>query len=103
MLVNVDQLIPGGANLSIDIQRLAIQRLGEVLKERYNQEVPKTLYFQFDNCGENKNKVSNIQYFKELSMLSESIFLSTHFNYAVGNDGILLTFIGGWSDDRNPC
>jgi hypothetical protein len=55
MLVNVDQMIPGGANLAIDIQRLAIERLGEALQAE-NMLMPRKFNFQFDNCGENKNK-----------------------------------------------
>ena len=39
----------------IEIIRRALSDLGELLKES-NQVVPKILFLQFDNCGENKNK-----------------------------------------------
>jgi len=51
----VDQLTRGGANLMIEVIRQALSDLGELLKSR-SQLVPKILYLQFDNCGENKNK-----------------------------------------------
>ncbi len=52
---SMDQLVSGGANLMIEIIRRALSDLGELLKES-NQVVPKILFLQFDNCGENKNK-----------------------------------------------
>ena len=51
--VNVDQTIPGGANLAIEIQRLAMQYMSDELGKR-NQLMPRILHWQFDNCGENK-------------------------------------------------
>ena len=51
----MDELVSGGANLMIEIIRRALSDLGELLKES-NQVVPKILFLQFDNCGENKNK-----------------------------------------------
>lgn len=55
MNVSVDQLIAGGANLAIEIQRVAIETLATELA-KLGQELPKIINFQFDNCGENKNK-----------------------------------------------
>jgi hypothetical protein len=51
----VDQLTSGGANLMIEVIRRALSDLGDILKE-IKQLVPKILFLQFDNCGENKNK-----------------------------------------------
>jgi len=52
---SVDQLISGGANLMIEVIRRALSDLGRLLKSK-GKKVPKCLYLQFDNCGENKNK-----------------------------------------------
>jgi hypothetical protein len=51
--VNVDQTIPGGANLAIEIQRLAMQHLADEL-QKLGKLMPRVLHWQFDNCGENK-------------------------------------------------
>ena len=51
--VSVDQMIHGGANLAIEIQRIAIEDLSQRLSNR-GQRIPDELHFQFDNCGENK-------------------------------------------------
>jgi len=51
----VDDLVGGGANLMIEIQRQAILDLSRRLAA-FNLEMPKSLFLQFDNCGENKNK-----------------------------------------------
>jgi hypothetical protein len=55
MYSSVDQLQMGGANLAIEIQRLAIEKLSIELEKR-NLLTPRIITFQFDNCGENKNK-----------------------------------------------
>ena len=52
---SVDQLTSGGANLMIEVIRQALSDLGELLKGS-KKLLPKVLYLQFDNCGENKNK-----------------------------------------------
>ncbi len=57
LYVSVDQTIPGGANVAVEIQRLALDYLSKELEKR-NQIMPRRLHFQFDNCGE--NKVCNI-------------------------------------------
>ena len=55
MYVNVDQTIPGGSNLFIDIYRKAIEEVSKRL-EKLGQEMPKHMLLQADNCGDNKNK-----------------------------------------------
>jgi hypothetical protein len=51
----VDQLTSGGANLMIEVIRQALSDLGKLLICK-GQKLPRILYLQFDNCGENKNK-----------------------------------------------
>ncbi len=53
LYVSTDNTIPGGANLAIEIQRLALEYLAEELGKR-KLHMPRKLHFQFDNCGENK-------------------------------------------------
>lgn len=53
MYVSVDDTIPGGANIGIEVTRLALQKLSERL-EAEGLEMPMELNFQFDNGGENK-------------------------------------------------
>jgi len=67
MNISVDQMISGGANLSIEIQRVALEELAERLAA-LGQSLPKRVQFQFDNCGE--NKVTLLQsLFRDLSFL----------------------------------
>ena len=49
----VDSTVPGGGNLILEILRQVLNDLGE--RNELPTENP-TLYLQFDNCGENKNK-----------------------------------------------
>ena len=60
MNLSVDQLMPGGANLAIEIQRIAMERLSKDLSN-LGLEMPPIVHWQFDNCGE--NKVYHIKYF----------------------------------------
>ena len=53
MNVSVDQLMPGGANLAIEIQRVAMEQLSQDLAA-IGLEFPSIIHWQFDNCGENK-------------------------------------------------
>ncbi len=53
LYISTDQTIPGGANLSIEIQRLALEYLSKELG-KLGLRMPRKLHFQFDNCGENK-------------------------------------------------
>ena len=55
--VSVDQTIAGGANIAVEIQRVALDYLSKELEKRH-QCMPRKLHFQFDNCGENKVKYS---------------------------------------------
>lgn len=45
-----DNMVPGGANLIVEVVRQAQIELARLL----NGELPKELICQFDNCGENK-------------------------------------------------
>jgi hypothetical protein len=54
-LYHVDQFIPGGANTLIEVQRQAMADLGKLLKEQ-GHPFPRIINYQFDNCGENKNR-----------------------------------------------
>lgn len=51
--VIVDQLIPGGANLAIEVQRKSMELLSKELEVK-NHLMPRIMHWQFDNCGENK-------------------------------------------------
>ena len=53
MYVSVDNMISGGANLAIEIQRKAIEKLSVELQKK-TMLMPSIMYWQFDNCGENK-------------------------------------------------
>ncbi len=53
MYISVDNMISGGANLAIEIQRKAIEKLSEELQKK-TMLMPPIMYWQFDNCGENK-------------------------------------------------
>jgi hypothetical protein len=50
-----DNMVSGGSNIMIEIQRQALIDLAAELK-KYNKCMPKEFIFQFDNCGENKVK-----------------------------------------------
>ena len=51
--VCTNNLIPGGANVMVEVVRYSIEYLGRRLQEM-NMVVPKALGFHFDNSGENK-------------------------------------------------
>jgi hypothetical protein len=53
LYISVDQTIAGGANLAVEIQRVAIDELTKMLAAK-NLVMPRVQYWQFDNCGENK-------------------------------------------------
>ena len=53
LYISVDQTISGGANLAVEIQRVAIDHLTKMLGDK-RMVLPRTQYWQFDNCGENK-------------------------------------------------
>lgn len=54
-LYSMDELVRGGANCMIEVMRQALKDLSELLGSR-NYAMPRELFMQFDNCGENKNK-----------------------------------------------
>ena len=56
LYISVDQTIAGGANLAVEIQRLAIAELSKMLG-KLKMILPRTQFWQFDNCGENKVKL----------------------------------------------
>jgi len=51
--VSTNNLIPGGANVLIEVVKYSIEYLSRRLGE-YNMVLPKSLALQFDNSGENK-------------------------------------------------
>lgn len=53
---SLDELVYGGANTMIEVMRQAFGDLSNLLNRKYKMPMPKTLFLQFDNCGENKNK-----------------------------------------------
>jgi len=67
-LYHTDSLVGGGANILIEVTRQAMIDLAEILKTKFNKQMPSKMIFQFDNCGENKNKYM-LTYF---SMLVET-------------------------------
>ena len=50
---NTNNLVPGGANVIIEVTKRCIEVLGEMLSKR-GFVTPKKLNVQYDNCGENK-------------------------------------------------
>jgi hypothetical protein len=72
MYVSVDDTIPGGANLGIEVTRLALEKLSEKL-EALGFVMPKELHFQYDNGGE--NKVLRLFYYFKLDMSSLHRFM----------------------------
>jgi hypothetical protein len=66
-LYHTDNLVGGGANTMVEVVR---QVLYDLSLELHNIDLlmPRELSFQFDNCGENKNKVM----FAHLSLLIEA-------------------------------
>ena len=55
-LYHFDNFYGHGANIIIEVLRQAQEDLSRLLKER-GKVMPRILKLQFDNCGENKNKV----------------------------------------------
>jgi hypothetical protein len=51
--VSTDNTIPGGANVLIEVTRMAIEILAEALAA-LGFTLPPNLHVQYDNCGENK-------------------------------------------------
>ena len=55
ILIHLDRFAPGGANLMVEVLRQVQRDVAEELAA-LGQKLPKTMYWQMDNCGENKNK-----------------------------------------------
>jgi len=52
-LYTTDNMIGSGSNIMIEIQRQALIDLSKLLRAQ-GLNMPKEMFFQFDNCGENK-------------------------------------------------
>ena len=65
MLFHLDGFVGGGANLMVEVLRQLIVEVGKLLAKD-GHHMPKTMYWQMDNCGENKNKGSFFIYFQIL-------------------------------------
>ena len=55
LVYRTDELVSGGANITIEMTRQAIIDVSILLRKR-GLLVPRILDLQFDNCGDNKNK-----------------------------------------------
>ena len=55
LVYRTDELVSGGANITIEMTRQAIIDVSILLRQR-GLLVPRILDLQFDNCGDNKNK-----------------------------------------------
>ena len=67
LVYRTDELISGGANITIEMTRQALIDVSILLRQR-GLLIPRTLWLQFDNCGDNKNK----EFFAYYSLLVES-------------------------------
>ena len=61
MLFHLDKFVDGGANLMVEVLRQVQKEVG-ILLEKNGHHIPKIMYWQMDNCGENKNKGETYQY-----------------------------------------
>lgn len=59
ILLHLDGFVPGGANLMAEVLRLVQFEVGKLLAKD-GHPIPKIMYWQMDNCGENKNKGKSI-------------------------------------------
>jgi len=75
--INTNNIIPGGANVLVEATRICIETLADILQEEHKKQLPTNkIYFQFDNCSENKNKTMHCfftdlverGYFKEIEV-----------------------------------
>ena len=76
-LYYTDDFIKKGSNLMVEVMRRAISKLRELLAEK-GLMLPKTGYFSFDNCGENKNR-SLFAYFAMLVELELFSVIEVYF------------------------
>jgi diacylglycerol kinase family enzyme len=63
MLFHLDGFVGSGANLMVEVLRQVIVEVGKLLAKD-GHSLPTTMYWQMDNCGENKNKGSFYIYFQ---------------------------------------
>jgi hypothetical protein len=73
-----DNMVSGGSNIMIEIQRQALIDLSKLLRAQ-GLNMPKEMLFQFDNCGENKVKHSSI-FLLHIIYLYSHIFIIFLFN-----------------------
>jgi hypothetical protein len=76
-LYYTDDFIKKGSNLMVEVMRRAISKLRELLAEK-GLMLPKTGYFSFDNCDENKNR-SLFAYFAMLVELELFSVIEVYF------------------------
>lgn len=74
---NTDNLVPSGANTMCQVVLTVIEDLSKRLA-LYGKMLPRTLFFQFDNCGENKNKYMFAMF---SHLIEESFFDEIHCNF----------------------
>jgi hypothetical protein len=67
LVYRTDELISGGANITIELTRQALIDASILLRQR-SLLFPRILWLQFDNCGDNKNK----EFFAYYSLLIEA-------------------------------
>ena len=78
MNISVDQLMPGGANLAIEIQKIAMEQLSQDLAA-LGLAFPPIVNWQFDNCGENKV----IKYYILFNLFFNIIFQAFYLKYLI--------------------
>jgi hypothetical protein len=72
-------MVGGGANIMVEVLRQALIDLGSLIYSQ-NLRYPRIALFQFDNCGENKNK----EVFAYVSLLIEGfIFDQVEINFLI--------------------
>lgn len=64
--ISTNNLIPGGANVLIEASRIAIELLAEILAD-IDLILPKKLFVQYDNSGENKVSISTVEIYLFIS------------------------------------
>ena len=67
LVYRTDELVSGGANITIEMTRQALIDVSFLLR-KLGLTTPRILWLQFDNCGDNKNK----EFFAYYSLLVES-------------------------------
>lgn len=53
-LYHTDDFVKTGSSIMVEIQRQALIDLGALLNKEHDMPLPRHIFFQFDNCGENK-------------------------------------------------